>query len=66
MQIQVNGRPEITGPSVTIEDMLAAKKLDSACVVVELNRNVIKKETFSSVVLKEHDVVEILRFVGGG
>ena len=35
-------------------------------VVVELNEEIIKRETYDTTVLKDGDVVEILQFMGGG
>lgn len=66
MKIHINGKPEYLAPGMSIENLLAARSLDTACVVVELNRAIVKKEYFGSTVLKDGDVVEILRFVGGG
>jgi sulfur carrier protein len=66
MIIRINGKPESLVPGISIEMLLPSRGLDPACVVVELNRAIVKKECFSSTVLKDGDVVEILRFVGGG
>ncbi|MCH7915850.1 MAG: sulfur carrier protein ThiS [Deltaproteobacteria bacterium] len=35
-------------------------------VVVELNRDVLSRETHGSTTLKEGDQIEIVHFVGGG
>ena len=35
-------------------------------VVVELNEEIIKRDTYDTTVLKDGDVVEILQFMGGG
>jgi sulfur carrier protein len=66
MIIRINGKPESLVPGMSIEKLLSARSLDPACVVVELNRAIVKKECFGSTLLKDGDVVEILRFVGGG
>ena len=66
MNIQVNGKPEFLVPDISVEKLLAMKNLDPACVVVEVNRTIVKKERFDSVLLKDGDTLEILRFVGGG
>jgi sulfur carrier protein len=34
--------------------------------VVELNRNIVSRETHASTQLKEGDTLEIVHFVGGG
>jgi sulfur carrier protein len=52
------------GSSIT--DLLACRSLNPAVVVVEVNLTVVKRDEFDSFRLNEGDVVEILRFVGGG
>jgi sulfur carrier protein len=66
MNIRINGKPESIAPDMSIEKLLSARSIDPACVVVELNKTIVKKDCFGSTVLKGGDVVEILRFVGGG
>ena len=66
MNIRINGKPESIAPEMSIEKLLSSRNLEPACVVVELNRAIIKKEHFGSSILKDGDTVEILRFVGGG
>jgi sulfur carrier protein len=66
ISITVNGKPEAVNSGSSITTLLAAKNCNPACVVVELNKGIIQKEKFSSVVLKVNDSVEVLHFVGGG
>ncbi|WP_420469014.1 sulfur carrier protein ThiS, partial [Bacillus licheniformis] len=39
---------------------------ENRVVVVEKNRQIIGKDQYQSVKLEEHDVIEIVHFVGGG
>jgi sulfur carrier protein len=64
--ISVNGRQETVGPATSVSGYLAIKGIDPAVTVVEINKSIVKKEELGTVVLKKNDVVEILRFVGGG
>jgi sulfur carrier protein len=66
MNICVNGKTESLVPDISVKKLLAMKNLDPACVVVELNMDIVKKEGLGSVILKDGDKVEILKFVGGG
>ena len=50
----------------TISDLLKELKVNENRVVVELNREIIVKEDFSKINLKEDDTVEVISFVGGG
>ncbi|MBU1170260.1 MAG: sulfur carrier protein ThiS [Proteobacteria bacterium] len=66
MRINVNGQCEDLDEGLTILGFLHVKKLEPREVVVELNRTIIIKDDFDTLVLKENDNLEVLRFVGGG
>jgi len=65
IKIKVNGR-EIGFYKSTVLDLLAQYKMDPDKIVVERNGEIMHREAFGSETLKEGDVVEIARFVGGG
>ena len=64
-QIKVNGEIEEIKDNSTVQDILNTRKLPSF-FVVELNRNIIKKEDYNKIVLKNDDVIEIATFCAGG
>ena len=64
-QIKVNGEIEEIKDNSTVQDILNTRKLPSF-FVVELNRNIIKKEDYNKIVLKNDDVIEIAAFCAGG
>lgn len=66
MEILVNGEKQILEESVILIDYLKYKGLRPEMVVIEYNGQIIPKEDWSNIVLKENDKLEILRFVGGG
>jgi len=66
MIICVNGKQEELKEPVSLQEFLLLKKIEPSHVVVELNRNIISKDKFSDIKIKNNDVLEILRFVGGG
>jgi len=64
--ITLNGeRFEIDHP-VSVTDLLATLEIDPRRVAVEHNLAIIKRQTYSAVVVDEGDTVEIVNFVGGG
>ena len=66
MRLTVNGRPvDLPGPTPLLE-YLAALKVDSRAVAVELNQRILDRAEFATALLDEGDVVEIVRMVGGG
>ncbi len=57
---------EVLEQELNLLDYLGYKKIDPATVVIEYNLNIIRQEEWSSIIIKENDNLEILRFVGGG
>ena len=66
MNITVNGKPYNTAEVLTIAELLKIKNLDKNNIVVEVNEVVVSREDYGSHRLAKDDIVEILRFVGGG
>ncbi|MCJ8502457.1 sulfur carrier protein ThiS [Desulfatitalea alkaliphila] len=65
MQITINGQLERIAQE-TLEEMVRRKGLAPEHLVLEHNREVVPRERWAQVALQEGDVVELLRFVGGG
>jgi sulfur carrier protein len=66
MTVIVNGRPrELATPS-TVAQLLDLLKLETAQVAVERNRDIVAREVFNTTYLQDGDLLEIVRFVGGG
>lgn len=66
MVITLNGeRFELDQP-LSVTDLLARLDIDPRRVAIEHNLNIIKRQTFQDVVVKDGDTVEIVNFVGGG
>ncbi len=68
MKITVNGKDEeISGiESITVIDLLAKRDVNPEMVSVEVNDRILKKEEFTTILLKDGDRVEFLYFMGGG
>ena len=66
LTVVVNGETRtITGPA-TVADLLAHLSLDPRMVVVELNREIVRRHRVGEVSLNDGDSVELVHFVGGG
>lgn len=50
----------------TLDELVAHYGLKVQTVAVEMNGTIPSRDTWSRIVLKEDDRVEIIRFVGGG
>ncbi|EGO63385.1 sulfur carrier protein ThiS [Acetonema longum] len=66
MLIRVNGRQEEAIAGMTLLEYLRNKGLDPGQAVVEYNQQVVERDQWGSIGLKENDQLEVLRFVGGG
>jgi len=66
MQVTINGKNEILEEEMNIKDLLTKKGIDLNTVVIEYNYDIVKKEEWGNIILKENDNLEVLRFVGGG
>jgi thiamine biosynthesis protein ThiS len=65
-EILVNGEPRrVPGPA-TAADLLRHLGLDARAVVVELNRQIVRRPHLGDTALANGDAVELVHFVGGG
>jgi thiamine biosynthesis protein ThiS len=66
LEILVNGEPRrVPGPA-TAADLLRHLGLDARAVVVELNRQIVRRPHLGDTALADGDAVELVHFVGGG
>ena len=66
VDITLNGKPETVEPGATITRLLEIKGVNPQRVAVELNRQILPRERFTSTELQPGDVLEVVTFVGGG
>ena len=64
--MKVNGEIFEFREGMTVSNLIAAMGFSEAMVAVELNLDILPRDSFSSTVLKENDCIEVVRFVGGG
>ena len=66
LQIEVNGKAREVSAGTSVADLLSQLELDERLVVVELNRQIVRRTEREDVGLRAGDRVEIVHFVGGG
>jgi len=66
LRINVNGSDRHMPAPATLVDLLNHLSLDPRQVVVELNREIIRRARLAEVSLADGDSVELVHFVGGG
>jgi sulfur carrier protein len=66
LQVVVNGEERrIAGPA-TLLDLLGLLGLDPRTVVVELNREIVRRPRLADTPVNQGDSIELVHFVGGG
>jgi thiamine biosynthesis protein ThiS len=66
VHISVNGESRTIAAPATLADLLQHLELDPRTVVVELNREIVRRPALAATTLAEGDNVELVHFVGGG
>ncbi|MCE2463805.1 MAG: sulfur carrier protein ThiS [Dehalococcoidia bacterium] len=66
LNLVVNGKPRELEESLDLVSFLVSYGVNLQHVAVGYNGTVLEKEKFSETVLKEGDVLEIVKPVGGG
>ena len=66
MNVLINGEIREVPESVNLSALLELFSLPSQRVAVELNRSVVRKADWETVILSEGDKIEVIHFVGGG
>ena len=66
LTIKTNGEERAIEGGSTLLDLLRTLDLDPRYVVVELNRNIVRRSALEETVLSDGDEVELVHFVGGG
>lgn len=64
--MKVNGKTIEFGKNKNIISLLEYLNLNEEQVVVEVNFEIIEVEKYKNYILREEDIIEIIRFVGGG
>lgn len=66
MRITVNGQPRDVADDMTIGTLLDDLGLAANATVVQRNDEIVDRTRYGDTVLAEADVLELVRFVGGG
>lgn len=66
LTIKTNGEERQIESGSSLLDLLEKLELDPRFVVVELNRNIVRRGALADTPLSDGDEVELVHFVGGG
>ena len=66
MKLKLNGEEREVADGISLNGLLESLQIRPGRVVVERNREIVARDSFSTTRLTEGDVLEIVHFVGGG
>jgi thiamine biosynthesis protein ThiS len=66
VKVFINGETREIGGQVNLRELLDAFSLPSERIAIELNREVVRKKDWESILINDADKIEIVHFVGGG
>lgn len=66
MRITVNGEDRELAEGATVQRLLEELRLRPEATVVERNGEIVDRTSYGDAVLLQNDVLELIRFVGGG
>ena len=66
MEVVINGASREVPSQISLQELIRWLELTEDRVAVELNRQIIRRESWDGTRLQDHDRLEIVQFVGGG
>ena len=66
IQVRLNGKDRQVAAGHTVRSLVESLELHPSLVVVELNREILNRDSYGDVGVQEGDTIELVHFVGGG
>lgn len=66
VRIRLNGKDVSLPDGMTLRDLVRQYELDGEPVAIERNGQIVDRQAFEAEVIQDGDVIEMVRFVGGG
>jgi sulfur carrier protein len=66
VKVFINGETKEISGQVNLLELLKVFSLPSERIAIELNREVVRKKDWESILIRDADKIEIVHFVGGG
>ncbi len=64
--LTINGKPVTLDAPMTIAEFLAERNLKARMVVVEHNGEIVPRDRYAEVTLREGDTLEVVQMMAGG
>ena len=66
LRVFINGESKEISGTPSLAELIDQLDLPAARIAIELNRDVVRRNDWSSTILQDGDRIEIVHFVGGG
>jgi thiamine biosynthesis protein ThiS len=66
ISVRVNGEARDVPAGMTVREMLRSFDLEPSMIVVEHNGDIVRRERYDEIAVREGDAFELVHFVGGG
>tara|TARA_B100000524_G_scaffold239036_1_gene127540 strand:+ start:233 stop:451 length:219 start_codon:yes stop_codon:yes gene_type:complete len=66
IKISINGKIKSIIDKLTLYELINDIKIPITKVAIELNKEIVDKKKLKKIKLKNHDIIEIVHFIGGG
>ena len=66
MKVIINGQDKILEDDLSLQEIIQNLNIEDKVMACAVNMDIVKKESWSSYILKDNDTIELLNFVGGG
>ena len=66
MRVRINGEDREVDDGLTLTALLESLQIRPGRVVVERNRDIVPRDSYSATLIDDGDTLEIVHFVGGG
>jgi len=66
MQLTINGEPRDFAEGISLSGLVEQLGMRGDRLAIELNRDIVPRNRWADVILKDGDRLEIVHFVGGG
>lgn len=66
MKIFINGESKEIPSEIRLSELLSLFKLPTQRIAIELNREVVRRQEWENISVRDADRIEVIHFVGGG
>lgn len=66
IRVRLNGKDRDVAAGHNVRSLVESLDLQPSLVVVELNREILARDAYAEVPVREGDTIELVHFVGGG